>query len=58
MKGSFTEDPAFEKVHQEKDVLELHKLLNTINFNYWRNEESNKTLWQTDKDFIDLKTNI
>ena len=43
-KGSFTEDPGFKRVHQEKDVLKLQRLLKNINFNYKRSEESIKTL--------------
>jgi hypothetical protein len=36
-------------------VLTLRKLLKNINFNYRRSEEPIKTLWQADKDFINLK---
>jgi hypothetical protein len=52
MKGSITKDPEFKRAHQEKDMLELQKLLHNINFNYRRSREPLKTLWQVDKDFI------
>ena len=52
MKGSLTEDPEFERAHQEKDVLKLRKLLKNINLKYKRREESINTLWQVDNDFI------
>ena len=55
MKGSLNEDPEFERAHQEKDVLKLRKILKNINFNYKRSEEPIKTLWQADKDFINLR---
>ena len=45
MKGTLTEDPEFEKAHQEKDVLTPRKLLKNINFNYRRRKEPIKTLW-------------
>ena len=44
MKGTLTEDPEFEKAHQEKDVLTLRKLLKNIKFNYRRSKELIKTL--------------
>ena len=55
MKGSLTEDPKFERAHQEKDVLKLRKLLKNISFNYKRGEEPITTLWQVDKDVINLR---
>ena len=36
-------------------MLTQRKLLKNINFNYRRSEEPLKTLWQTNKDFINLK---
>ena len=44
MKESLTKDHEFEKVHQEKDVLKLERLLKNINFNYRRSEDPIKTL--------------
>ena len=55
MKGTLTKDPEFEKAHQEKDVLTRRKLPKNINFNHRSNKETIKTLWQADKDFINLK---
>ena len=55
MKGTLTEDPAFEKARQERDVLTLRKLLKNINFNYRRSKEPIKAMWQADEDFVDLK---
>ena len=55
MKGVLTEDQEFETGHQEKDVLTLRKLLKNINFNYRRSEKPIKTLWQADKEFVNLK---
>ena len=54
-KGSLNEDPIYKKVHQVKDVLKLRKLTKNINFNYRRREDPIKTLWEADKDFINLK---
>ena len=55
MKGTLTEAPEFKTSHQEKDVMTLRKLLKNTNFSYRRSEEPIKTLWQADKDFINLK---
>ena len=55
MKGILTKDPESEKAHQEKDVLTLRMLLKNTNFNFRRSKEPIKTLWQADKDFINLK---
>ena len=44
MKGSLTEDPEFERVHQDKVVLKLQKPLKNSNFNYRRSKEPIKTL--------------
>ena len=54
-KGTLNKDPEFEREHQEKDVLTLRKLLKNINFNYRRSEEPIKTLWQANKNLINLK---
>ena len=53
--GTLTKDPEFEKSHIEKDVLTPRKLPKNINFNYRRNKEPVKTLWQANKDFINQK---
>ena len=57
MKASLKEDDDFERAHQEKDVIKLRKLLKTINFNYKKSEEPIKTLWQANKDYINLQQN-
>ena len=56
MKGILTKDPDSEKVHQEKDVLTLRKLLKNIHFTYRRSKEPTKTPWQADKDIMKPET--
>jgi hypothetical protein len=40
LKGTLTKQPEFGKVHQEKDVLTLRKLLDNINFKQETNQDS------------------
>ena len=53
--GTLTKDQEIERAHQEKDLMAMRKLPRNINFNYRRSKEAIKSLWQADKDFINLK---
>ena len=55
MKASLKEDPDFVRTHQVKDIVKLQKMLKNINFNYKKSEEPIKTLFQAEKDFINMR---
>ena len=55
MKSSLKEDTDFERAHNEKDVITLRTLLKNVNFDYKKTEEPIKTLWQAEKDLINMR---
>ena len=55
MKASLKEDDDFDPSFNEKDVIKLRKMLKNVNFNYKKSEEPIKTLWQANKDLINLR---
>ena len=55
MKASLNEDADYERAYNEKDVIKLRKMLKAVNFNYKKGEEPIKTLWQANKDLINMK---
>ena len=55
MKASLKEDDDSERSFNEKDVIKLRKMLKHVNFDYKKSEEPIKTLWQANKDLINLR---
>ena len=55
MKSSMKEDPDFKQAHIDKDVIKLRKILKNVNFSYKKDKEPFKTLWQANKDFMNMK---
>ncbi|MCP4749237.1 MAG: hypothetical protein GY874_24340, partial [Desulfobacteraceae bacterium] len=55
MKATMAEDPKFEDAHNEKDVITLQKILQSVNLSYRSSEEPVKTIWQAKTDFIKLR---
>ena len=46
MRATLKEDDDFERAYNAKDVTALQNILKTINFNYKKNKEPIKTMWQ------------
>ena len=55
MRSSLEEDADYERAYNEKDVITLRKMLRAVNFDYKKTEEPIKTLWQANKDLINMK---
>ena len=56
MKATLMEDPKFETINQEKDVLGLRKLLQNVNFAYTnKNEEPILAMWKAKSDFVKIR---
>ena len=55
MKGSLKEDKDYQRAFNEKDVIALRKILKAVNFNYRKSEEPIKTLWQANKDLVNMR---
>ena len=51
------EDADYKCTYNKNDVIKLRKILKNVNFNYKRSEEPIKTLWQANKDLINLRQN-
>ena len=49
------EDLDFKQTHIDKDVIKLRKILKNVNFSYKKSKEPFKTLWQANKDFMNMK---
>ena len=57
MRGTLKEYDDFERAYNEKDVVVLRTMLKKVNFNYKKNKEPIKTMWQATKDLILMKQN-
>ena len=55
MKSSMEEDPDFKQAHIDKDVIKLRTILKNVNFSYKKDKEPFKTLWQANKDFMNMR---
>ena len=55
MIASLEEDADYKRAYEEKDVIALRKMLRAVNFDYKKTEEPIKTLWQANKDLINMK---
>ena len=55
MKASLAENPTFEAAFKSKDVIELHKILQSVNFSYSSTEEPIFSMWKTKSDFVKLR---
>ncbi len=45
IKASLAEHPDFKRVDQEKDLIQLYKILQSVNFSYRSNQEPVLTMW-------------
>ena len=55
IKASLAEHAQFEVANQEKDVIQLYKILQSVNFSYRSNQEPILTMWNAKADFIKLR---
>ena len=55
IKASLAEHPEFERANQEKDMLTLYKILQSVNFSYRSSQEPILTMWNAKVDFIKLR---
>jgi hypothetical protein len=55
IKSCLAEDPTFKRVNEEKDLIQLYKILHCVNFSYKPSQEPILTMWNAKRDFINLK---
>ena len=55
IKASLAEHAQFEVANQEKNVIQLYKILQSVNFSYRSNQEPILTMWNAKADFIKLR---
>jgi hypothetical protein len=55
MKSTLAENPSFEKVNKDKDLIELYKILLTVNFSYTHSEEPIMSMWKAKSDFVKIR---
>jgi hypothetical protein len=55
MKAAWAEDPRFETTHQQKNPLDLFRILQTVDCSYHSNQEPVLTIWNAKTDFIKLR---
>ena len=55
IKPSIAEDAAFKWANEQKDFIQLYKILQSTNFSYKPSQEPILTMWNAKKDVINLK---
>ena len=55
IKSSLAKDAAFKQANEVKNLINLYKILQNVNFSYKSSQEPILSIWNAKKDFMNLQ---